>query len=260
LLIASSYSGSTEETVAAFSQALQTSAKKMVFTTGGQLKALAQSHDVPTFIFGYKSQPRAALPFSLIPLLVILQKLELISDKSGELMAMLTALEKLAGELKETSPLAQNPAKQLAQKLTGRLPVIYGAGLFAEVAHRWKTQINENSKAWSFYEVLPELNHNAVVGFPLPAELAQYITVVLLRPNTLYPRIALRYDITTELLKQANISFEIVNGEPGSPLAQMMAGVLFGDYVSYYLALLNHVEPAPVQVISYLKDRLKVQS
>jgi glucose/mannose-6-phosphate isomerase len=76
----------------------------------------------------------------------------------------------------------------------------------------------------------------------------------------LYPRIALRYDITTELLKQANISFEIVNGEPGSPLAQMMAGVLFGDYVSYYLALLNHVEPAPVQVISYLKDRLKVQS
>jgi len=260
LLIASSYSGATEETTSAFRTALKTDAKKLVFTTGGPLKELAQNHKIPAFVFDYQSQPRAALPYSLIPLLAILQKLALVADKSRAVAAAAAALDKLDAALGENIPEEHNPAKKLAQKLAGRLPVIYGAGLFGEVAHRWKTQLNENSKAWAFHEVFPELNHNAVVGYQFPPEITRSVTVVILRPASLHPRVALRCDITMELLRQAGVRYELAGGEPGDPLTQMLTAVLLGDYVSYYLALLHRVAVTPVEAISYLKDRLQAQN
>ncbi len=147
-------------------------------------------------------------------------------------------------------------AKQLAARLHGRLPVIYGAGALAEVARRWKTQFNENSKAWAFHEVFPELNHNAVVGYQFPKELLSKIRVILLRSSFLHERIQLRYRITGELLDQVKVSHEFVDGVGKSPLSQVLSLVLFGDYVSYYLAILYRVDPSPVKVIDYLKDQL----
>ena len=134
--------------------------------------------------------------------------------------------------------------------------VIYGAGIAADVARRWKTQINENGKAWAFYEVFPELNHNATVGFPLPAEIAKKIRVIMLRSPLFNERIKLRYEVTGELLIQAGVTFEYVDSAGESPLAQMVSLVSIGDYVSYYLALLYRVDPSPVKVIDYLKQRL----
>ena len=116
--------------------------------------------------------------------------------------------------------------------------------------------VNENSKAWAFYEILPELNHNAVVGYEFPNELAGQIVVVMLRSSLLNQRIQLRYEITVELLKRAGVSYETVDGTGGSPLSQMMSLVLFGDYTSYYLALLYRVDPSPVRAIDFLKKRL----
>jgi glucose/mannose-6-phosphate isomerase len=257
LLIASSYSGNTEETLSGFEPALKIKAKKLAVTSGGKLEKLAAANHVPVFKIGYKAQPRAALGFSFIPTLGVLQKLGLIKDKSAEVAEMVQVLEKLAAKLDAKSTAKSNPAKQLAQRLHGCLPVIYGAGIAAEAAHRWKTQVNENSKSWAFYEVFPELNHNATVGFPLPKEVASKIRVVLLRSPTFNQRINLRYDVTCELLKQSGIAYEFVDGEGKSPLAQMISLVSFGDYVSYYLAILYQVDPSPVKVISYLKERLE---
>jgi glucose/mannose-6-phosphate isomerase len=256
LLIASSYSGNTEETLSGFEPALKTKAKKIAITSGGKLTKLAESHQVPLFKIEYKAQPRAALGFSFIPTLGILQKLGLIKDRSADVAETVQVLEKLSARLNVNSPVKSNPAKQLAQRLYGVLPVIYGAGIAAEAAHRWKTQINENSKSWAFYEVFPELNHNATVGFSLPKELASKIRVVLLRSPTFSSRIRLRYDVTCELLKQSGVAYEFVDGEGKSPLAQMVSLVSFGDFVSYYLAILYKVDPSPVKVISYLKERL----
>jgi glucose/mannose-6-phosphate isomerase len=256
LLIGSSYSGNTEETLSGFELALKTGAKKLAITSGGKLQKMAETQHIPVFKIEYKSQPRAALGFSFIPILGVLQKLGFIRDKSADVAETVAVLEGLVTELDETSTVKVNPAKQLAQRLYGRLPVIYGAGITAEAAHRWKTQINENSKAWGFYEVFPELNHNATVGFPLPKEIASKIRVVLLRSPTFNQRIKLRYDITCELLKQAGVAYEFVDSEGKSPLAQMVSLVSIGDWVSYYLAILYGVDPSPVKVISYLKDRL----
>ena len=153
-------------------------------------------------------------------------------------------------------PSLRNPAKQLAERLFGKLPVIYGAGITAEVAHRWKTQINENGKSWAFYEALPELNHNAVVGYQFPADLAGETFIVLLGSSLLSERIQLRYRITCQLLEQAQVGYQMVDGEGNSPLSQVMSLVLFGDYVSYYLALLYKIDPTPVEAIDFLKERL----
>ncbi|MFB0559073.1 MAG: bifunctional phosphoglucose/phosphomannose isomerase [Dehalococcoidales bacterium] len=256
LVIASSYSGMTEETLSAFEQAVETDAKKLAITTGGRLKIVAEERKVPVFSFDYKAQPRAALAFSFLPILGFLQRLGFLSDKSADVTETVEVLQDLARKIKEDVPLSGNPAKQLAQRLYGHLLVVYGAGILSEVAHRWKTQLNENSKAWAFYEAFPELNHNAVVGYQFPPELADKIMVVLLRAASLQRRIQLRYQITCQLLDRANVGYQFVDGLGASQLSQMMSLVLFGDYTSYYLAILNKIDPSPVKVIAYLKQQL----
>jgi len=254
LIIASSYSGMTEETISSLEQALTTPAKKLIVTSGGSLSAIAEEKGIPVFTIDYRAQPRAALAHNFIPLLAILQKLGLIPDKSQDIAEAVKVLDELKLTIDQNRPHELNPAKQLATKLLGHLAIIYGAGILSEVACRWKTQINENSKAWAFYEVFPELNHNAIVGYEFPAEMK--VLVVLLRSPKFDPRIRLRYQVTCELLAQRNISYEIIDAEGESPLSQMLSLILFGDYVSYYLALLYQTDPTPVTAIDYLKQRL----
>ena len=256
LVIASSYSGNTEETLSAFNQALGTGAKKLVITTGGKIKNIADDNGIPVLTFNYRSQPRAALAFSFLTVLRFLQKLGFISNKSTEVTRAVEVLQSLSRRIDETQPAEKNPARQLAEKLHGYLPVIYGAGLLSEVAHRWKTQINENSKAWSFYEVFPELNHNAVVGYQFPPELAEKIMVVMLRSDLLARPVQLRYEVTCQLLERAGVGYESVDGEGDTPLSQLLSLVLFGDYVSYYLAIHYRIDPSPVEAINYLKEQL----
>jgi glucose/mannose-6-phosphate isomerase len=256
LVIASSYSGNTEETLSAFAQALSTPAKKLALTTGGRLRALAEMNGIPVFVISYDAQPRAALAHSFLPLLAISQNLGILTDKSDDVEEMVRVLEDVQSAVDDLQPMSTNPAKQLAARVNDRIVVIYGAGTLAPVAQRWKTQVNENSKAWAFCELLPELNHNAVVGYEFPPDLAQRIFVILLRSSHLHDRILARYRITSEVLTQANVEHEIIEASGESPLSQMMSLVLFGDWLSYYLALLYEADPTPVKAIDYLKRRL----
>ena len=256
LIIASSYSGNTEEILSSFEPSLKTGAKKLVMTTGGKLAELAEANNLPVYKIEYKAQPRAALGFSFLPTLGVLQKLGFINDKSSDVDETVKVLENLSAKLDEKSPLSANRAKQLAHRLYGKLSVIYGAGILSEVGHRWKTQINENGKAWAFYEVFPELNHNATVGYPFPSELVSQIHVILLRSPLFNERVKLRYEVTCELLERAGVAYEYVDSLGESPLSQMMSTVMMGDFASYYLAILYKVDPSPVEVINYLKNQL----
>ena len=256
LVIASSYSGMTEETISSFNQAMKTPARKMVLTTGGRIREIAEENNLPVFSIKYNSPPRAALAHSLFPLLSICQNLGLIANKASDVTETIDVLETLKITLNEDSPFNDNPAKQLARKLQGKLTVIYGAGIMSTVAQRWKGQINENAKSWAFFETFPELNHNAVVGYEFPRELAQSTFVVLLRSKLLHHRVLTRYQVTSEVVSQAGVANEMVDGMGESALSQMMSLILFGDWVSYYLAILNEADPFPVKVIDYLKKRL----
>jgi len=256
LVITSSYSGNTEETISAFTQSLKTKAKKLVLTTGGKLKQLAEKEGIPIFIIDYQAPPRAAFPHSFIPLVGILQKLGLLGDKSAELKEGLQLLNKLSKDLAETTPVVSNPAKQLATKLCRHVVLIYGAELLSEVAQRWKTQLNENSKTLAFFELFPELNHNAVVGYELPAGVKDKFFVVLLHSALLNSRNRLRYEATAQLLAKAQIKHELVEATGKTALPQVMSLILFGDYTSFYLAILNKVDPMPLDSVDFVKKYL----
>jgi len=256
LVIASSYSGDTEETISAFTQSLKTPAKKLVLTTGGKLKKLAAKEGIPVFLIDYPAPPRAAFSHSFIPLVGIFQKLGLLRDKSADLKEGLQILNKLSNELVETTPLASNPAKQLATKLWGHVVIIYGAEILSEIAQRWKTQLNENSKTLAFFELFPELNHNAVVGYEFPPRVKEKVFVVLLHSTRFNPRNLLRHEATAKLLAKAQIKHELVEAPGVTALAQVMSLILFGDYVSFYLAILNRIDPTPVDSIDFVKKYL----
>ena len=256
LVIASSYSGNTEETLSSFTKSLGTRAKKLAITSGGKLKSLAEKEGIPVFVIDYRAPPRAAFPHSFIPLVGIFQKLGLLADKSADLQEALGILKKLSAGLVETNPLASNPAKQLAARLRGRVAVIYGADMLTEVARRWKGEFNENSKAWAFFEGFPELNHNAVVGYQFPPGAKDEILVLMLRSSSIHPRNRLRYEVTAKLLAKAGICHEFVEARGKSALAQVLSLVLLGDYASFYLSMLNEVDPASTDAINLVKQYL----
>jgi glucose/mannose-6-phosphate isomerase len=256
LVIASSYSGNTEETLSAFAKSLGTRAKKLAITSGGKIEHLAQKEGIPTFVIDYQAPPRAAFPHSFIPLVGILRKLGLLGDKSADLKEAVDILKKLSRDLIETRPLRSNPAKQLATRLRGHVAVIYGAEILSEVAQRWKGEFNENSKSWAFFESFPELNHNAVVGYEFPVEVKDRIFVLMLRSSSLNSRNLLRYDVTAKLLAKAGIAYEFVESRGKSALAQVLSLVHLGDYASFYLSMLNQVDPTSVDAIDFVKQRL----
>ena len=253
LVIAMSYSGDTEETVSAFEAALATGAKKLVITTGGQLLATARANGVPAFVFGYRSTVRGALGYGLMPLLAIAEKVGIVGSKAEDVEEAAILMEHMAGRIGEHVPLKRNHAKHLAERLEGHLPVVYGAGILTEVARRWKTQFNENSKLWCFWEELPEANHNAIVGYGLPREMAARAFVIFLRGPALHPRIRVRYEATRQVLAKAGVASETVDAEGKSLLAHMMSTIFFGDYVSLYLAILGGVDPSETNAIVGLK-------
>jgi glucose/mannose-6-phosphate isomerase len=257
LVISSSYSGNTEETLNCFTQSLEAGCQNLVITTGGKLRELAESRKVPVFSYDYQSPPRYALPYSFIPLLVFLNKLDLVSYSTPDITEMLKSLQDDTKLLSERTLESENPAKLLAQKLYDKIPIIYGAETVSEVAHRWKTQLNENSKAWAFYDVLPELNHNSVVGYEYPIGTNNNLVVIMLSSNFMSPRVKLRYEITRKLLDKASVNVQIINGKGKNQIAEMMSLVYLGDYVSYYLAILNQTAPGPVKAIDYLKSELE---
>jgi glucose/mannose-6-phosphate isomerase len=191
-----------------------------------------------------------------MPLLYFMKKLGFLREHNTDIDEMVLALRQQQASIREDVPLVKNEAKQLARSLQGRLAVIYGAETVAEAAHRWKTQINENSKAWAFHEVFPEMNHNSVVGFEFPPAINNRILVIMLASPFFTPRVQLRYEIVSRMLGKANIDFKTVHGCGNSRLSEMVSLVLLGDYISYYLALLNGTDPTPVRTIDYLKEEL----
>jgi glucose/mannose-6-phosphate isomerase len=256
LVIASSYSGNTEETLSCFEQAQARDARVLTITTDGQLAELAQKMGTPVVRFDYQCQPRAAIGYSLTLLLGVSHQLGLVRDFSADVAESAQVMEGWQEEIDIGVPEARNRAKQLAAKIEGSLPVVYGAGFLAAVANRWKTQFNENAKHWAFFEVLPELNHNAVVGLGIPHVIRDTAVALILRSPRDPQRIQERWDVTREVLSREGVTAEQIYGRGESALAQMFSLIHFGDYVSFYVAMLNGVDPTPVETIDFLKQRL----
>ncbi len=256
LVVASSYSGNTEETLSAARQARERGARIVALTSGGELARLAKEWGAPRYHIPFKGQPRAALGHSLIPLLGIAQKLGWVADKSADVAEAVTVMEAWAEELAPTVPADRNPAKQTASRLYGRIPFTYGAEHLSQVARRWTGQFNENAKNFAGFNVLPELCHNTVEGFGHPDGVGEPLTVFILRSDLYHPRNGLRCDITAQILEKHGIAWEEVQPRGQSLLAEALSLVHFGDWVSYYLALMNGEDPSRIANIGHVKQRL----
>lgn len=256
LVIAISFSGGTEETLSAFEQAAGCGARLLAIATGGRLAEMAQAFGTPLLKIQHQSQPRAAIGYLFTPLIRIASALGFLPNKSGDHDEAVRMLERLRDECAPERPAPDNGAKRLALALCGKIPIIYGAGPLAAVARRWKTQLNENAKILAGYEVYPELTHNAVVGYAHPEATRRDVAVVELDSPLVHPRVRVRMDVTERIMRQSGVAYHRVLAQGQSALAQVYSTITFGDYVSYYLAILNDADPTPVETITYLKSEL----
>ena len=257
LVILSSYSGGTEETLTCASQALERNALCVAITSGGKLGSFYAAEGVPVVPVVPGLQPRAALLRMLVPLVVLFDRLGILppiaSDLEEARATLAAAVATLGPEVNE----AENPAKQLARSLQASVPLVWGAELTAPIAARWKGQFNENSKVPSYSSTLPELDHNEIVGFTgMPAPLSSLAQLILLRDERQHRQVHRRFDLTRELVEAHVNRVVSITAEGQSALARMLDLVMLGDYVSLYLALLRAVDPGPVEIIGRLKERL----
>ena len=255
LVVAASHSGETAETLAAAAEAQRRGLPLAVISTGGELGRRASEADLPFLRYEMAGQPRAAVGFGTGLFYELLVSAGLLNDPDpfGPVVETLESLLDRLGASVETSA---NPAKQLAWSLFGRIVVIYGHGPMAAVAHRWKTQLNENAKAWASYEPMPEANHNAIEGSLNPRELGDAFYVVQVRDHEEPAEIATRYGVVEELLGERATNRSTVWAEGASPLARVLSAVAYGDLVSVYLAILYQTDPTPVTLLAMLKERL----
>jgi len=256
LVIVSSYSGNTEETIAAHKDATRRRARVLCISTGGETEKLAKLFKQPWIQIPGGLSPRAALGYSFFPLLVVFQRLGLVKSKAKEI-AETIALLKVKSALFADVASPDNAALKLAGELKGRLPVIYSPAEHLDAVNvRWRGQFAENAKQLAYGNVLPEMNHNELVGWNVLRDLMRQMHVVFLRDEGTHPRVAIRERITAQLVSQHAVMVTQIPSEGKTLLARMFSLIHMGDWVSFYLAILNNQDPEPVAAINYLKGEL----
>ncbi len=257
LVVLSSYSGNTEETLTCASQALERNALCVAVTSGGKLGSFYAAEGVPVVALPPGLQPRAALLRLLVPVVVLLDRIGALPPLGSDMEEARETIAASIAALGPDVPEAENPAKQLARALLGGVPLIWGAELTAAVAYRWRCQIDENAKLPAWSAALPELDHNDIVGLSgTPAPLAELTRLVMLRDPRHHRQVERRFDLTKEIVEPHMDGALSITAEGHSPLARMLDLVMLGDYASLYLALLRGVDPGPVEPIERLKERL----
>ena len=256
LVVVSSYSGNTEETIAAHRNATKRKAKVICISTGGETEKLAKKYKQPWIQIPPGYSPRAALGYSFFPLLMVLSKLGFVKSRDKDIKETVGLLEAKSKVYSDPES-SENTALLLAQQLKGRLPIVYSANEHLDAINlRWRGQIAENAKQLAFGHVLPEMNHNELVGWKVLTDLMKQMHVIFLRDKGTHKRVAVRENITRGIVSQYTSNVTEVWSEGVSLLARMFSLIHVGDWVSLYLAILNHEDPTPVKVIDFLKGEL----
>jgi glucose/mannose-6-phosphate isomerase len=257
LVIIASHTGNTEETLSLWELADARGTQILALTSSAALAEQVEQRGGTVWLYEYEGYSRTALGWIFGLLLVLVNRLGLVRNLAAEVAETVEMLQARVPVLGIDGVVGKNPAKRLAGQMIGRIPVIYGSGILAPVARRWKMQLNENAKTWAQFEQLPEINHNASAGITFPRPLMTKVSVVILSsPQYDHPRVALRQTFTKEMYLQQGIAVDVIKMRGNSPLGQMLSGVQYGDYVSYYVAMGYGVDPAPTPSLAELKERL----
>jgi glucose/mannose-6-phosphate isomerase len=252
LVLCSSYSGCTEETIATYDAAKAAGAPRIVATIGGPLAERARADGVPVVPLPGGFQPRAAVGYSLVTALEAAALCGAAPSLRKEVEAAARLAAELAGDWGPDGDEDSEP-KRLARALEGTIPVVVGAGLTASAAYRWKTQINENAEMPAFASKLPEMDHNEIVGW---AGAERRLSAVFLEDPEADERVLRRIEATAEIAADGAATVQRVSARGATRLERVVSLVLLGDLVSLYLAVLRGVDPVSVRAIELLKERL----
>jgi glucose/mannose-6-phosphate isomerase len=255
LVLCSSYSGATEETLACYDDAGARGAPRIVATTGGPLAERARRDGVPVIPVPGGFQPRAAVGYSLVSALEAARLAGAAPALHDEIEAAATLAEALAAEWAPGAP-DDSEAKALARALHGTVPVVMGAELAAAAAYRWKSELNENAEVPAFATALPEADHNEVVGWAAARDLGRFACVLLDDPGS-HPRNRRRIELTAQLAEDAGATVVRASARGESPLERLVSLVLLGDLVSLYSAVLRGADPVNIEALDWLKARLR---
>jgi glucose/mannose-6-phosphate isomerase len=254
MVLCSSYSGNTEETLAVYEAAGALGAERVVATTGGKLAEAARAERVPVIPLPGGFQPRAAVAYSLVVALEAAWLCGAGERLHAEIDVAAAHVEQIVEMWGPDAP-QDCLAKELARGLHGTIPQIAGSGLTSPIAYRWKTQINENAKLPCFCHELPELDHNEIVGWQGAGELGRF-SAVFLDDSDLHPRIRQRIELTRGLIEAEAAGTYRVESIGQNRIERLISLVLLGDLVSVYLAVLRDVDPTPVPTLERLKSAL----
>jgi len=261
LIIASSYSGNTEETLSAFEQAVERKLSIVCITTGGKLGERAKQLALPVISQPAGMQPRAALAYSFVPVLLLLGRAGSADLREADLRANLdkaaALLDTLAAQYGTSHLDESNAAFKLAGEIAHRIPVMYAANDFEAVALRWRGQIHENAKHVAFCNVLPEMNHNEIEGWAHPIDLIPHFSIIFLRslPDE-HPRMTKRFAAMRDVFRSKQVDVLELAAEGETRLERMMSLIALADWTSLYLALFAGIDPTAIPAIEMLKQRL----
>lgn len=256
LVIASSHSGNTEETISVYHQAVQKNCSTVVISRGGRLSLMANEPERIWWKFEHAGQPRSAVGWTFGYLIALFHQLGYLPDVGGEVESAYQIMLEQEASINPTVPLVKNPAKRQAGQLLERWVCVSGSGYMAPVARRWKGQINELAKAWAQFEFLPEMDHNTLAGTVFPASMIDKLTVLFLSGSLDHPRNSLRIDFTKQELMIQGIGTDVYEAKGETVMEQMWSAIQFGDYMAYYLSMLYGIDPTPITAMENLKATL----
>jgi len=256
LFIASSYSGNTEETLEALSKAEEKGAFIVVMDSGGKLAEIAKAKNYPYAQLPTGYQPRHTLFYFLKAIITILERVGIYIQEEAVLKQAIETVKKAMEDWKADVPTERNRAKQLALELAGTTPVIYAGPKLFPAAYKWKTNFNENSKNVAWCNVLPEFNHNEFMGWTShPVD--KIYSVIELQSSLEHPRVQKRFKVSNKMLSGRWPEPHVIQVEGEDLLSQLVWTIALGDFVSIYLALLNGVNPTPVEMVEKFKHELE---
>lgn len=257
LFIASSYSGNTEEALAALAAAQKTGAEIVVISSGGKLKEIAEQAGYHSIVVPDAKQPRYADFYMYAALIQLLDGAGVFVEQNtrDHLQKTATFLDKQIQNFLPEVASPKNPAKLLAKELMGKSIVVYAGNFLAPAAYKWKISFNENAKNIAWMGRYPEFNHNEFIGWSSHPTHKPYVIVDLMSSYD-HPQIAKRFALSARLLSGKRPEPNVVDAQGDTPLQQLLWTVVFGDFVSLYLGLLNGVNPAPVELVEKFKKAL----
>jgi glucose/mannose-6-phosphate isomerase len=259
LLVASSFSGETRETLAAVTSPGAEAAMRLAITSGGALAALAVERGWPAFCYAFDGPPRSALGWGTFPLLAILSRLGALATSDGDVAAAVHDLRQAGSDWVPAVLEPANLAKQLAGAVAGRAVLVIGAAALEAAARRWAGQLNENAKQWALWAALPEADHNLIIALEgHPA--GEQPHVVLLDAVALQARDREHVALTAETLAEAGVPYEVVTLQSSTLLGALIEACHLADWVSLYAAVLNGVDPMSVEALARFKLRLAARA